>query len=100
MEPSVIDAICYLNHDQSWFKKLADTCFVGLGGCSAMGPTLDLLSLGATVVAVDIAVPAMWERLLKAAGDSAGTLVFPVRAGMPIASTEQLAAAAGCNMIE
>jgi len=83
MEPSVIEAIRFLNHDQSWSKRLADTCFVALGGCSAMGPTMDLLSLGATVVAVDIAIPAMWQRLIEAAHKLPGTLVFPVRHGTP-----------------
>eukprot|EP00931_Biecheleriopsis_adriatica_P086498 TRINITY_DN61161_c0_g1_i1.p1 TRINITY_DN61161_c0_g1~~TRINITY_DN61161_c0_g1_i1.p1 ORF type:complete len:561 (-),score=82.79 TRINITY_DN61161_c0_g1_i1:13-1623(-) len=100
MEPSVIEAIRFLNHDQSWSKKIADTCFVALGGGSAMGPTLDLLSLGATVVAIDVAIPAMWQRLIEAAQKLPGTLVFPVRAGIPAnASNEELASAAGCNMI-
>jgi len=99
METSVIDAVRYLNHDQSWCEKLADTCFVALGGCAAMGPTLDLLSIGATVVAVDIAIPAVWERLVKAARKLPGTLLFPVRAGTSDAATdEELASAAGCNM--
>merc|ERR1712232_547748 len=90
MEPSVIEAIRYLNHDQSWSKQLGETCFVALGGCSAMGPSLDLLSLGATVVAVDIAIPAMWQRFIESAQKLPGTLVFPVRAGTPSnASTEE-----------
>merc|ERR1719162_2000009 len=79
MEASVIDSVRYLNHDQSWCNKLADTCFVALGAGSAMGPVLDLLSLGATVVAVDIAVVGLWERLIKAARKLPGTLIFPVR---------------------
>lgn len=101
MEPSVIDAVRYLNHDQSWCKKLADTCFVALGGGSAMGPTIDLLSVGATVVAVDIPIPAVWERLIKAARKLPGTLIFPVRAGTSNAATDaEMASAAGCNMTE
>lgn len=100
IEPTVVDAIRRLNHDQSWSEKLADTCFVVLGAGSAMGPLTDLLSLGATVVAVDIAVPALWKLLFKVARESAGTLVFPVRAGSPKASDDDLAAAAGCNIIE
>jgi hypothetical protein len=100
MEPSAIEAIRYLNHDHSWSSKLSDTCFVALGGGSAMGPTLDLLALGATVVAVDIAIPAMWQRLIEAAQKLPGTLVFPVRTGTATnASNEELASAAGCNMI-
>lgn len=100
MESSVIEAVRYLNHDQSWRRKLADTCFVTLGACSAMGPTIDLLSLGATVVAVDLGIPAMWERLLKAARKLPGTLVFPVRAGTgEAAPDEELASVAGCNMV-
>merc|ERR1711953_779811 len=100
MEPSVIEAIRYLNHDQSWSKKLPGTCFVALGGGAAMGPTIDLLALGATVVVVDIAVPAMWERLIKAARKLPGTLIFPVRAGIAnMATDEELASAAGCNMV-
>jgi len=99
MEPSVIDAVRYLNHDQSWCKELADTCFVALGGGAAMGPTLDLLALGATVVAVDIAVPALWDRLIRSARKLPGTLVFPVKLGTASdANDEDLASVAGCNM--
>lgn len=101
MESSVVDAVRYLNHDQSWCQKLNDTCFVALGGGSAMGPAVDLLSLGATVIAIDIAIKPMWERLIRAARKLPGTLIFPVRSGTSSsASDEELAAAAGSNMTE
>jgi len=101
MEPSVINAIRYLNHDQSWRRNLDRTCFVALGGGAAMGPVIDLLSLCATVCAADIAIPALWERLIKAAHKLPGTLIFPVKTGTAKnVSDAELAAAAGCNMIE
>lgn len=80
---------------------MEETCFVALGGGSAMGPVVDLLSLGATVVAVDIAVPALWERLIRAARKLPGTLIFPVRAGTAetAGSIEALHLSAGCNIL-
>lgn len=101
MEPSVIESVRQLNHDQSWIKTMEDTCFVALGGGSAMGPVSDLLSLGATVVVVDIAVPALWERLIRTAHKLPGTLVVPVRAGTAetARSIEALHLSAGCNMV-
>lgn len=47
--------------------------FVLMGAGAAMGPFLTLMAMGANVVAIDIDIPAVWERLLRVAQSSAGT---------------------------
>eukprot|EP01065_Artemidia_motanka_P035223 TRINITY_DN43130_c0_g1_i1.p1 TRINITY_DN43130_c0_g1~~TRINITY_DN43130_c0_g1_i1.p1 ORF type:complete len:572 (+),score=149.47 TRINITY_DN43130_c0_g1_i1:62-1717(+) len=97
MEESVPQAIKRLHSDGSWRARLTDTVFVVIGAGSAMGPLRTLLSLGATVVAVDLPVPQVWSSLIKAARESPGKLLFPVASGF---SGTDLTAAAGCNVIE
>lgn len=46
--------------------------FVLMGAGAAMGPFLTLMAMGANVVAIDIDIPAVWERLLRVAQSSAG----------------------------
>jgi len=52
--------------------------FCMLGAGSAMGPFELLMRLGATVVAVDLNRPHIWERLVGTAKKFAGTLIFPI----------------------
>ena len=65
-----------------------------------MGPITTLLRLGATVFAVDIDRPAVWKRLFALTKDSSGTLVYPLKSEPKSASEDDLAAAAGCNLLE
>ena len=83
----------------SWLD-LSGRYFVLLGAGAAMGPLSLLLSLGANVIAVDLDAPALWERLIAAARDSCGTLTFPLAPGAEQSelSSDQLCAAAGCNL--
>ncbi len=53
--------------------------FVLLGALSAMGPLKVLLALGATVVAVDLDAPRIWEQLLEITRNSSGKLIFPLK---------------------
>lgn len=57
---------------------LHDKHFAVIGAGSQMGPAEELLNLGATVYAIDLPRPAVWQRLLKICRASSGTLVVPV----------------------
>merc|ERR1719183_1075344 len=56
---------------------LSKHVFVLFGAGSAMGPFPILMALGAHVVALDLDRAPIWERLLKIARASPGTLTFP-----------------------
>eukprot|EP00041_Stephanoeca_diplocostata_P008833 m.132438 g.132438 ORF g.132438 m.132438 type:complete len:540 (-) comp17499_c0_seq3:400-2019(-) len=95
--------------NESWVRlDKKDDVYVVMGAGAAMGPLQVLLSLGATVVAVDINVPAIWMRLIQLARQSAGKLIIPVSSskfGSEMASNashndESIAAAAGCSLLD
>jgi len=70
---------------------LAGHVFAVMGAGAEMGPTATLLSLGATIVAVDLdGRPFMWQRLLGLARASRGRLVVPVRRRDGDGDAEQL----------
>jgi hypothetical protein len=80
VEPSVADAVnAVLAHPQ-WLRLDGRTVVV-LGAGAEMGPLPALLSWGATVAAVDLPQPAVWERLLETARRNPGRLMFPVAPG-------------------
>ena len=80
-EPEAVDAVeRFLNNQEDYCKYLkANHLFVVMGAGAAMGPFEILLKLGLSVVAIDLDRPAIWERLIKAAENSPGTLYYPVR---------------------
>ena len=90
---------CAFRRQQTWCD-LSGHCVALLGATSAMGPITTLLRLGATVFAVDIDRPAVWKRLFALTKDSSGTLVYPLKSAPKSASEDDLAAAAGCNLLE
>ena len=61
-----------------WLALPGQTVAV-LGAGAEMGPLTALMRWGATVAAVDLPVPAVWERVVKTAEDGAGRLIVPVR---------------------
>jgi len=95
-EPSVLASLQHLSAQPARLKGEAiDKRFVFaiLGACSQMGPTRTLLSLGATVLAIDLhSRDSMWEDLVTFAKASPGRLVVPTRGETP-------AAARGCDML-
>jgi len=98
IEPSAGDAIknCV---DRREYVDLSDRYFVLLGAGSAMGPFLVLMALGANVVAVDLDRKGIWDRLLRIARESPGTLTFPIpEEQSKYANDAALAEAAGCNL--
>ncbi len=77
IEPSVVDAVGDVIDHPEWLSLDGHTVVV-LGAGAEMGPVAPLLGWGARVAAVDLPRPAVWERMLKVARDSAGTLLVPV----------------------
>lgn len=77
-EPSVGAAVGAVLANSSWLD-LSGKVFVVLGAGSAMGPLESLLTLGATVVAVDLQREKIWTRLIALARRTSGTLIVPTR---------------------
>ena len=80
IEPSAADAVREVLTHPEWLRMDGHTVAV-LGAGAEMGPLQALLRWGATVAAVDLPRPAVWERLLATARTSAGTLLVPVSDG-------------------
>lgn len=101
IEQSAADAVEELLAEPGW-TDLRDRYFVVMGAGAAMGPTEALLRLGANVIAVDINIPAVWERLIALAKGSRGQLIIPTRGGGELTASHasaELAAAAGCDLL-
>jgi hypothetical protein len=79
VEPSCAVAVRAVRDNPDWLD-LSDLTFAVLGAGAEMGPLPSLLRWGATVRAVDLPRPALWQPLLDAARRSAGTLHVPVAA--------------------
>ena len=78
VERSFADALSAVVEHPQWLDA-RDLAFGVLGAGAELGPTLPLLRWGARVVAVDLPDPRVWQRLVSAAGSSAGTLEAPVQ---------------------
>ena len=96
MEPSAAEAVREVMAHPEWLD-LRDQKLVVLGAGAEMGPLRAVLSWGGEVVGVDLPRPDVWQRVLGAAADSAGTLHLPV-AG-PSWSASDLASHAGGDLV-
>lgn len=101
-EPSFRDAMLLVLDNPDWLDlRGVDVALLGAG--AEMGPLRSLLRWGATVHAVDLPRPALWERLIGTARSSAGTLRVPVPADRPAAAGAPddvaLAAVAGADVL-
>ena len=76
LEPSAVDAVMDVVDHPEWLR-LAGHTIVVLGAGAEMGSLGPLLRWGARVAAVDLPRPGMWERVLREARASAGTLLIP-----------------------
>ena len=76
LEPSAAEAVEEVMDHPEWLRLPGHTVAV-LGAGAEMGPVVALLGWGARVAAIDLPRPAMWERLIRLAGASAGTLLVP-----------------------
>ena len=77
IEPSCADAVRAVAACPEWLALPGRTVVV-LGAGAEVGPLPVLLNWGARVVGVDLARPAIWDRVLETARRSGGTLLVPV----------------------
>lgn len=80
VEPSFAAAINSVIDHPEWLD-LGGVDVAVLGAGAEMGPLLSLLDWGATVWAVDLPRPAVWERIIAAATTRAGRLRVPIPVG-------------------
>jgi hypothetical protein len=79
IEPTCAGAIRTVAAHPEWLSLPGRTVAV-LGAGAEIGPLPVLLGWGATVAGIDLPNPALWERLLRTAHGSGGTLLVPVAA--------------------
>ena len=90
LEPSAAVAVREVAAHPEWLRLEGRTVAV-LGAGAEMGPLGPLLRWGATVAAVDLPTPAIWERVLGTAREGAGRLLVPVSPGTEEAGVDLLA---------
>jgi hypothetical protein len=95
VEPTVADAVGAVLAHPEWLRLDGHTVAV-LGAGAEMGPLPSLLRWGARVAAVDLARPAIWERVLRLARAGAGTVLVPRYAE---AAERHLERAAGVDLV-
>jgi hypothetical protein len=79
IEPTCAEAIRAVAGHPEWLRLPGQTVAV-LGAGAEIGPLPVLLGWGARVAGVDLPHPPLWDRVLRAAQDSGGTLLVPVAA--------------------
>jgi len=79
IEPTCADAIRAVAAHPEWLPLTGRTV-VALGAGAEIGPLPVLLGWGATVAGVDLPRPMLWDRVLRTAQGSGGTLLVPVAA--------------------
>jgi hypothetical protein len=79
IEPTCADAIRAVVAHPEWLSLPGRTVAV-LGAGAEIGPLPVLLGWGARVAGVDLPQPALWDRVLRTAHGSGGTLLVPVAA--------------------
>ena len=77
IEPTCADAIREVAAHPEWLCLPGQTVAV-LGAGAEIGPLPVLLGWGARVAGVDLPQPALWDRVLRTAQGSGGTLLVPV----------------------
>lgn len=95
VEPSVRESLGALMDAGSDALDLSDRIFVVLGAASEMGPMHSLLRWGATVAALDLPRPRVWQRLLTEAHELPGRVLLPALEG----GCERLPHRAGIDLV-
>ena len=107
IEPTCADAIRAVAAHPEWLRLPGQTVAV-LGAGAEIGPLPVLLGWGATVAGIDLPNPALWDRVLRTAQGSGGTLLIPVaapppgddaRGGGDAGGGETLAERSGINLV-
>lgn len=100
IEQSAAQALLECQENESKWLDLSSKYFVLLGAGSAMGPYEELLQMGANIIAVDIDRPNVWERLIKLARNSPGSITFPLKKQQSECADDQdLYKNAGANLL-
>ncbi len=84
-EPGLAEAIHLVLDNPDWLD-LTGVDIAILGAGAEMGPTRSLLRWGASVHAIDLPSPQLWERLIATTRNTAGSMRIPIalsRAGEP-----------------
>jgi hypothetical protein len=79
IESTCAEAVRAVAAHPEWLR-LPGRTVVALGAGAEIGPLPVLLGWGATVAGVDLPRPALWDRVLRTAQGSGGTLLVPVAA--------------------
>jgi len=100
VEEGFRDAISAVVGNPEWYD-LRDTTFVLLGAGAEMSPVRQLLSWGATVIAVDLPGSSRWKKLIEDTRTRAGRLIVPAATGRLKESPadNETSGAAGADMI-
>jgi hypothetical protein len=80
VEPSAAEAVRTVMDHPEWLRLEGHTVAV-LGAGAEMGPLRALLRWGATVAAVDLPRPDIWQRVLATTSQGAGRTLLPVETG-------------------
>lgn len=97
VEPTFAIAVGLVADRPEWLDLRGHVIAV-VGAGAEMGPTRQLLEWGATVAAIDIPRPGVWERLLGMVHDTPGTLLIPRRDGSD-ANDDSLPDNAGLDLL-
>ena len=97
IEPSCAEAVRLVADNPDWLDA-SDLSVALVGAAAEMGPLESLSQWGAEVIAVDVAAPRIWERILAAARGGCGRLQVPVRAGAG-AGEGDVANVAGADLV-
>jgi len=76
IEPSCADALRLVDAQPDWLDA-SDITVALVGAAAEMSPLPALLEWGATVAAVDLPRPAVWERIVSAARAGSGRVLAP-----------------------
>jgi hypothetical protein len=76
VEPSCADALRLVDAQPEWLDA-SDVTVALVGAAAEMSPLPALLQWGATVAAVDLPRPQVWERIVSAARDGCGRVLAP-----------------------
>jgi len=79
--------------------SLEDKVFVLLGAISEMGPLQQLLSWGATIVAIDLNRKDIQDRLIKIAKNTPGKIIIPLKKGTSGQPFEKWSETCGANIL-
>jgi len=99
VEPGFATALTAVIDHPEW-SDLSDLSFVLLGAGAELSPLVALLRRGATVAAIDVPRPQLWQRLIREGRRNPGRLSFPVRRSEAVdRSDDQLADHAGLDLV-